>query len=63
MKTRPTVALPTPLGQQCQCEQRADGDDDAEAVAGLLVLALWGLYKAATPMAEGTTTRREMTAD
>jgi len=30
---------------------------------GLVVLALWGLYKVATPMTEETTTRREMTAD
>jgi len=32
-------------------------------IAGLLVLALWGLYKVATPMMEQDTTRREMTAD
>jgi len=32
-------------------------------IAGLLVLALWGLYKVATPLVEETTTQREMTAD
>ena len=32
-------------------------------ILGLVVLALWGVYKVATPMAEQETTRSEMTAD
>jgi len=32
-------------------------------IAAILVLALWGLYKVATPLTEETTAQREMAAD